>query len=247
MKVYTRHDSKRIGLILPTYDGQSYNRLAVVNFSHQFPEAKIVEIASSALGHCFNVGYQTLLGEVEKDRLDYILMLHADCVPLQQNWGQILMDEVLDTKASVLSAVVPIKSAAGLTSTGVMKEEDDKKGIWFPIRFTMTEVMDLPETFTHPRLIVNTGVMCIDARQQWAKDLVFDIRCLVNKEDRQSWYIPEDWMMSKLCWMQGGTVWATRKVQVEHRGVVGFPNTQAWGTKASEGAMEVYLKEGNTQ
>jgi len=240
-KVY---DSKRIGLILPTYDGQSYNRIAVVNFALQFPESKSVEIASSALGHCFNTGYQTLLKLVDKGELDYIMMLHADIVPVQASWGEILIQEMLTTKASVLSVVSPIKSHAGLSSTGVMKKDEADSNMWNPIRFTMKEVYKLPETFTHPRLIVNTGCMIIDARQQWAKDLVFDLRCFVHKETGQSWYVPEDWMMSKVCWQAGGTVWATRKVLLEHRGVMGFPNTQPWGTMETEGALEVYNNEG---
>lgn len=246
MKIYTRHDTSRIGLILPTYDGQSSNRLAVVNFNNQFPDCKCIEVTSSALGHCFNVGYQALLKFVEQGTMDYILMLHADCVPMQQNWGQILIDELIDTKASVISVVVPIKSQAGLTSTGVMRNEDIRQSLWHPIRFTMKEVMDLPETFTHPHLIVNTGIMAIDARQEWAKKLVFDLRSFVHLETKDCWYIPEDWLMSKMCWESGGTVWATRKVAMEHKGNVGFPNTSPWGITTTEGAMEVYVKEGGT-
>jgi hypothetical protein len=244
MARYTRHDTKRIALLLPTYDKQSYNRLAVVNFSQEFPECCMVEVCSSALGHCFNVGYQAMIQKVQKGELDYILMLHADIVPIQPHWGSILMDEMIEHQASIMSAVSPIKTEQGLTSTGFFRKEDDEKNFWNPIRLTMKELTALPETFTHPRLIVNTGCMAIDARQQWAQELVFDLKCFVDLKSHRSWYIPEDWLMSKECYTKGGKVYATRKVALEHYGHVGFPNTQPWGTVPSEGAMEVYLKEG---
>lgn len=244
MNVYTRHNPSRVALLLPCYDKTSFNRLAVVNFAAQFPDAKLCEVSSSALGHCFNVGYQAVRKMADKGEIDYVGMLHADCVPLQQNWGEILMDEMLEHQASIMSVISPIKSADGLTSTGFFSKEDDEKDIWHPIRLTMKEVFQLPETFTHPRLIVNTGIMMIDIRQEWAKKLVFDLKCFVNLDNYQSWYIPEDWLMSKYCYKSGGTVFATRKVKMQHYGNVGFPNTEAWGNLASEGALEVYLKEG---
>lgn len=244
---YKNYDSRRIGLILPTYDKTSFNRLSVVNFAQQFPDAKIVEISSSCLGHCFNVGYQSLMKLVHAGEVDYIAMLHADVVPVQAKWGEILFDEVLATGADLLSVVIPIKSQYGLTSTAVFKEEDFKANVWNPIRFTMKEVFQMSETFTHPRLAVNTGCMVIDARKDWAQKIVFDLRCLVDLKNYRSWYIPEDWLMSRACIVGGGKIYATRKVQVEHFGNLGFPNTQAWGAVASEGAMEIFLQEGGVE
>lgn len=240
MKVYTRVDSKRVGLALPTYNRQSYNRVPLMNFARQFPESPVIEVASSALGNSFNTGYQAFRQLADEGKLDFFVMLHADVVPLTEQWGSILLDEILDTGADIVSTVLPIKSGSGTTSTAILPKTKDLT--WNPIRFTMAEIFQLPETFTHPRLIVNTGLFVLDMRKEWTKKLVFDLSSHVNHEKYYSFFIPEDWRMSLDCLNAGGHIYATRKIVAQHFGDVGYPNNSTWGSKASEGAMELYLK-----
>jgi len=231
-------------LLLPTYDGWSKNRQACINYGRNLPQSPIVEITSSALGHCFNIGYQMARMEADKGNCTHVLMLHADVQPLQNNWGELLINECEEVKAGILSVVIPIKTHEGITSTAVERKETQDKQGWHPIRFTMQEIMTMPETFTHPRLMVNTGLMVIDMRQPWTKELIFDLNSCVDLPKYRPYFLPEDWKMSRFAQSCGVSLWATRKIHVYHVGETPFGNNKAWGSKATEGALEVYQHEG---
>ena len=42
-------------------------------------------------------------------------------------------------------------------------------------RFTMKEILARPETFTHPDLLVNTGMLLVDMRDDWIERAYFTI------------------------------------------------------------------------
>jgi hypothetical protein len=230
-------------LILPTYNQWSRNRQAVVNYARAIPSSPIVEVASSCLGHCFNLGYQIARKVYAEGQATHAIMLHADVVPGQGLWGHLLLQEAERVQASIMSVVIPIKTHNGITSTAIERKSVVDSNGWHPIRFTMKEVMQLPETFTHPRLMVNTGLMVIDLRQEWAHELVFDLESKVDLPNYRPYFLPEDWKMSRFAQAKGATIWATRKVSAMHYGEVPFGNDKEWGSTATEGAMEIFLQE----
>ena len=80
-------------LLLPTYNRWSVNRMAVSNFTREFPGAAMIEGQSSCLGHCFNMVWQFARQAVEKGEITHAIMLHSDVFPTQQNWGSLLLNE----------------------------------------------------------------------------------------------------------------------------------------------------------
>lgn len=227
---------------LPTYDGSSLNRSAVVSYARAFPEGAIVEPSSSCLGQAFNLAYQYARKEADAGNATHFIMLHADVIPLNHDWGQILLDECERTQASILSVILPIKTGEGLTSTAIEAEETVAKGQWHPVRFTMKEVFNMPETFTHPRLLLNTGLMVIDLRKEWSRELVFDIQCGVKFDRYEPYFLPEDWLMSRFATGRGEQIYATRKVRALHMGKAPYGNDKSWGSKATEGAWDLFYK-----
>ena len=228
---------------LPTYDGSNVNRMALVNYARQFPKGAIIEPNSSCLGHAFNLCFQFARKEYFAGKATHFIMLHADVIPLNHNWGELLLAESEAYQASVLSAIIPIKTTEGLTSTAIERKATQDGNGWHPVRFTMKEIMTMPETFSHPRLMLNTGLMVIDLRQAWCHKLVFDIQCGVNTENFDPYFLPEDWKMSRFAQENNASLYATRKVQVLHRGSAPYGNDKAWGSKATEGALEIYQHE----
>lgn len=227
-------------LALPTYDGSSMNRSAVVSYARHFPEGAIIEPSSSCLGQAFNMGYQYARKEADAGNATHFIMLHADVVPLNHDWGQILLEECELNKATALSAILPIKTSEGVTSTAIETRETVESNHWHPVRFTMKEVMQLPETFSHPRLLLNTGLMVIDLRYECTRKIVFDIQCGIHFDRYEPYFLPEDWLMSRYVRDNGGTLCATRKVRALHLGKAPYGNDKPWGSKETEGALDIY-------
>jgi len=70
------------------------------------------------------------------------------------------------TKAKVLSVVLPLKSAEGVVSTAL--DDPDYPTSSLVSQFTTTEIHQMPEeTFTHERLLANTGCLLVDFREPW--------------------------------------------------------------------------------
>ncbi len=234
----------KVILLLPTYNGWSRNRQCVVNFARNLNQAGIIEISSSALGHCFNIGFQLARKEANEGRCTHVIMLHADIVVKNGSWGTDFVEEMDRVGAGIMSVVIPIKTQEGITSTAVETKETQDKNGWHPVRFTMKEIAQMPETFTHPRLMLNTGLMCIDMRQDWVNELVFDLESKVDLANYRPFFLPEDWKMSRFCQEKKVSMWATTKIKAIHIGEAPFGNDKPWGTKASEGALEIYQQEG---
>jgi hypothetical protein len=175
------------------------------------------------------------------ENFDYFAMLHSDVNP-EQGWLDILMEEMELLKADVLSVVIPIKEeTAGVTSTGL-----GIMGNWTVKRLTMTEVMELPISFSvqnlsshypFPYLAINTGCMLWSRKtRDWWRDFAkqggFRHQGWVTEDSQghlQASTFAEDWKFSRWAASQNLSVYATRKVKLNHYGPVGFPNTHAWG------------------
>jgi len=149
------------------------------------------------------------------------------------------MDELVANDLDMISAVVPLKNGKGLTSTAT----DHPDGPWGVRRLTMTEVMQLPETFTSKDipfredmscLLLNSGCTLMKMNEPWAQGLHF------RQQDRIVWCIKdgdwapqsisEDWDFSRQMYHRGCRLGATRKVKLFHQNEV-YHNHSAWGTQ----------------
>ena len=175
----------------------------------------------------------------------HFAMLHAD-VAAVDGWLDTLLDELTRLDADVVSAVVPIKTDHGLTSTAIGTDS-----VYLNRRLSMREVYQLPETFdaadveglTGQRgpLLVNTGCWVADLRKPWAFDTdevgrlpwAFRFQNEIRRDPATGFYksfvASEDWLFSHHLAEVGARVYATRKVPVAHLGAGRFENTLAWG------------------
>ena len=196
---------------------------------------------SSLLAKGFNDLWCTAL---QNRRYTHFAMLHSDIIP-EEGWLDVLMDELERTGADLVSAVSPIKDDRGLTSCGI---GNPMSTWWSPKkRFTMKEIMALPETFTaadagYPGdpLLVNTGCWLADLRNpKWMeKDedgflkVFFTIKdgVRVDTDGRLRPVVQsEDWFFSCMMHMVGLKALNTRKVRLKHIGERAYSNDEVWG------------------
>lgn len=215
----------RIMLGLPTYDGSRLNGIHICNA--QGSVVSTVEMQFSILTNCFNRLWARMLNWRDDGKVTHFIMMHADVKP-DGDWVGTLYQELVRFDADILSVIIPIKNHHGITSTGL-----DMGNPWQPRRFTMTEVFDLPETFTAPNLVFNTGLWIADVRGDWAEKVCFHMEDKIERGPDGKWeaYVqPEDWHFSRQVRELGLKAFATRKVQVEHEGRAVYHNKHVWGT-----------------
>lgn len=200
-------------------------------------ERSLLQLASksSLLNHCFNTLWSSALNCRDQFGVTHFAMIHSDIGPSPW-WLDTLLDELVRLDADVVSAVVPMKGPAGLTSTAV--DSDDP---WEPRRLMMREVHKLPETFgpedVGGPLLLNTGLWVCDLRKPWAEDVVFNsMERIIKKPDGEyePQVISEDWLLSRRLNEFGCKLYATRRVAVEHEGTIEFTNTHPWGTESRD-------------
>jgi hypothetical protein len=222
----------KLFLALPNYGHQRWNLLPIIRapgggFSG-FHEVVAEELSSSLLANGFNTLWARALAE-RKHGLTHFLLLHSDVVPWDDDWLSQLYQEMVRVGAQVLSAVVPLKDLRGVTSTAI-----DGTPLRSLRRFTMKEIMAQPDTFTHPDLLVNTGMLLVDLREDWVEQIYFTIKDAIIKAADGSYTTlaeSEDWNFSRQVRRLGVRLWATRKVRLTHVGEVPFKNFTVWGTE----------------
>lgn len=181
---------------------------------------------STILEHAFNLHWAQALDCRDNRGATHFAMIHSDVCP-ENGWLTTLLDELTALDADVVSAVVPIRDERGLTSTAVYSGDP-----WRRRRLTLTEVFNLPETFSGDdlgkRLMVNTGLWVCDLRREWCDEVLWDSeKRIINRNgNRIAEVISEDWLFSHWLNERGGSLYATRKVQLEHDR---FPNREPWG------------------
>jgi hypothetical protein len=189
--------------------------------------------SGSLLAQNFNRLWTAALNMVHRGQpVDYFAMQHADIEP-QDWWLDTLIEEMEAHDLDVLGVAVPIKDPKGLTSLALDRAGDT----WSPLcRLTMSEVYSLPETFTsedvgHP-LLLNTGLW-VCRFGDWARKVHFTINDRIVFDKNLDRYLaqvePEDWYFSRLCHELKLKIGATRKIQLHHRGEIGFSNGHPWG------------------
>lgn len=183
------------------------------------------------------------INAARRGAVTHFAMLHADVEP-SAGWLDVLLAELDDLQADLISTVVAIKDRRGLTSCGAGTLDDP----WDAFRrFTVRETLAFPETFgiadtPHPDkvLLHNTGCWACDLRQPLFQsvDAQGNLRAYFNFplrvrlgdngefiHQRES----EDWFFSRRIHELGVKSLVTRKVEATHFGSHGFPNSAPWG------------------
>jgi hypothetical protein len=213
-----------IFLALPTYDGARLNALAVA-----YAQGRVAytnEVRSSALAYGFNKLWCTMLHFRARGEVTHWLMMHADVKPTGP-WVDTLVSEMEAHEADIVSTILPIKSHHGLTSTGL--ETDN---LYAPRRLTMREVHELPETWTDPGLVWNTGLWLADIRGDWVEKVHFEMKDEIVRTPEGKFvaaFEPEDWNFARQCRALGLKAYVTRKVAALHSGAFDFTNAAPWG------------------
>jgi hypothetical protein len=230
-----------IALAMPRYGGTvsvgAARSFYVFASSGRHFQTRILESNSSLINHCFNHLWCAALNERERG-VTHFAMQHSDIEP-EPYWLDKLWDEMKAVGADVISTVVPIKDARGITSTAI-----DTGDPFHSRRLTMREVYDLPETFTAEDaggpLLLNTGLWLCDFSQPWVEEVCFDSLHRIGKRDGQ--WMPEvcseDWLMSMAFNRLGLKLACTRKVGIKHHGEFGYPNDAAWGSWKTDQHIE---------
>lgn len=183
------------------------------------------------------------LNQAARGKYTHFAMLHSDILP-SPGWIDLLIDELDERDGDLISAVAALKDENGLTSCGIGNADDPWNA---HRRFTMSELMELPETFDvsqtpHPDryLLHNTGCWVADLRKTlWRTtdasgnliaDFSFPIRGRINEDgnvvhERES----EDWHFSRMIAGLGAKTFATRRVSTIHFGQKGYRNDHKWG------------------
>lgn len=192
---------------------------------------------SSLLAHAFNMLWCAALNARKTRGVTHFAMLHADIAP-EPGWLSKLLSELQSHRADLVSAVVPIKSVDGVTSTAI----DGPRAFDVERRLTMAEIVQLPETFDAGHcgfpdrtICANTGCWIADITKPWADKVHFQILNAIE-QDADGNFEPkvfsEDWDFSRQIHKLGGKVMATRKVALRHLGRHEYGNQTGWGTKA---------------
>lgn len=223
-------------LALPTYDGWRVNMQSVLHAAANpapFRGVRVDDAGTSLLALNFNEMWARALNE-RSAGITHFAMLHADVVPHSRMWVGDMRRIMDSTGASVLSVVLPIKDQRGLTTTGLYGETDHT----LRKRFTLKEVYQQPPTFTHERLLVNTGLMMIDFRASWVEQFCFKMNDEIRRKPSGEYYATaesEDWYFSRRARELGATIVATREIAASHLGSAFYDNTSPWGEAYDSG------------
>jgi hypothetical protein len=169
---------------------------------------------SSLLCMSFNVLWAGCLNDRTLRNYSYFAMIHDDICP-QQGWLDILVDELEAHDADMVSAVVPIKEPTGVTSTGL----DDTGNEWSPRRLTLKELWNMPETWSDPKLLLNSGIWVCRFDRDWCEKVYFEQQDRIFQLPDGQYAVAtksEDWQFSRLLRSLGCKLLVTRKVALEH-------------------------------
>lgn len=230
----------RVHLGIPTYDGRIHEGISNGIFSAC--RTNILQTIQIQAGSWLTANFNTCFAHALNQRANgvtHFCLWHEDVIPQQADWLERMVKIMGDVKADVLSVVIPLKIEYGLTSTALDVGMPDQDPHWRVKRLTLNEVYnDYPATFTHEKLLLNTGMILIDIRKPWVENIWFEFEDKIIKNDQGQFVqrgVPEDWNFSRRARELGASLWATREVLVNHKGGGIWPNSAGWGTmKADE-------------
>lgn len=228
----------RIYVALPGYGGVIGTHIlrTVFSASSRGYMEKAEPSSYSFLTHNFNVLFCEALNH-RKLGFTHFAMCHDDCEP-ERGWLDKMVDIATERRADILSVVIPIKDEQGYTSTALDTLTVDPE--WRVKRLTMTEIYrDYEPTFTHPKLLLNTGLMLVDLRKPAVEKLWFEFKNVIQKLPDGTMFpkcFPEDWQFSRMARREGLRLYATREIKVDHWGRHKYGNDKPWGTKQEDEA-----------
>lgn len=224
--------TEKVFLGVPSYDdrvGAGIVNVPVFASRRQAVECMQIE-SGSWLTKNFNSLYARALNMRVERGITHFCLLHDDISVNDPWWLDRMLDLMAEHHADVLSVVVPIKNGSGITSTALDEVVGPDRHIR---RLTLHEVFNqFPATFTHEKLLLNTGVMLVDVRRTWADLAWFDFMDKIVREDSgvfRAVGLPEDWGFSRKAAALGARLFATREIKVTHHGRGAFGNHGPWG------------------
>lgn len=194
-------------------------------------KVSIVPSSYSILTHNFNTLYCAALNNRENG-VTHFCMVHDDIIP-ENHWLEKMLVIMERVGADILSAISPIKNDKGMTSTAL--DIGNPTPYWTSKRITMHETYNkYPPTFTHEKLLVNTGLMLVDLRKPWVEQVWFENIDRIEPDPRDPTKlcvrtVPEDWNFSRKARDLGAHIYATSEVKLRHVGSLEYHNQEAWG------------------
>jgi len=229
---------------IPTYDGRVHKNLANAlqkATANRYPKTTSI-ITCSILTRAFNLLYAHALNE-RKNGTTHFCLLHDDVVP-QPLWLDEMMRVMHKHQADVLSVVIPIKNEKGLTSTALDVGIGDEDPRWRVKRLTLREIYnEYQPTFTHEKLLVNTGLMLVDLQKPWVENVWFAFEDKIISDpkvpgDFKAVGVSEDWFFSRRARELGAKLYATREISVLHSGSADYSNSSMWGSLGEDAVNE---------
>lgn len=190
-----------------------------------------VDRCFGCLTNNFNVFLSMALDLRDAGKITHLAMIHSD-ISAEQGWVDVLAEEMCKKRAIVISAVVTIKDPDDdRTSTAIGVERDP----WHIERFIRLRHREgMPETFTSAdvcqpgeTLLINTGLMLIDLRDEFWDTHVFRVIDRIWKDEegkRHPEFRPEDWEMSRDLAKAGKPYASTWRPLTTHHGEYRWDN-----------------------
>lgn len=207
----------RIHAGIPAYDDRIQSGI-LTSFVFASKEQLLWTFTCSSLSILtknFNGLFCEALNKRKTHGITHFLLWHADIVPLEPHWLDKMASEMKKSGADILSCVVPLKNMTNECSTALQTDD--------PFTFknlTYEDLLKEEETFTHPKLVVNSGLMLIDITKPWVESIRF--RTLDNIRVKDGIYIQEavseDWLFSIDAKDMGAKIFATKAIRLEHVG-----------------------------
>jgi hypothetical protein len=217
----------------PTYGSSgSVSMMAQLLLNQRHPDWNIshLEIGASCLAWCFNQAWCMALNLRAIGEITHFLLIHSDVRPRDATWFDTLLGEMVEHRADVMSAIIPIKNEEGLTSTALDTDP------WQPMRLTQKQIHKYPRTWSAPELLFNTGLLLIDMSGDWVEKAFFTINDKIERDEKtglwKAYVQPEDWNFSRQCRALGVRAFVTRAVTVDHYGTSHWPSDRIWGKDA---------------
>lgn len=176
--------------------------------------------------NCFSLlcsNFNQLWAKAVNCGADYFVMLHSDVGSTDPAWLVNLIDQLDHSELDALSAVVRIKGDQMDTSTALYTPQGIE-------RIPVADFRDLPPIIKQHHitrkygdkvLLINTGMLAIRLKQDWAQDFCFTIEDNVTKTDEGlvTLQISEDWYMSLWFEARGIPYGCTQLIPTLHQGV----------------------------
>lgn len=228
-------------LCQPSYNGQIHAESADAFNQAGGPGIKVTPARAngSLLPQIFNMLWAQCVSTMAEHGYTHFGMIHADVVPQGNDWLPVLLREMDQAGADVISAVIPIKDGSGLTSTAV--EFFRKSAVRNITRLGVSQCQTLPTTFgveslprdflahrssgAESKLLLNTGLMLVKLGKPQAMMFTpFNVYCQINWQASSTRIITEseDWHFSRQCHTRCLKLVATTAVEVIHLGSRGW-------------------------